>query len=69
MNWTRLGPKEPDFKEDVLFLDYDDGEWWKGHLIEKRQSSSMTEYSVADGKGGVITSATHFMRITPPKEK
>lgn len=73
MNWIPLGPKEPTFQERVLFMN-NKGQWWDGFLKEKKESIEGTQYIVTiwdREKSEQISTdmATHFMRITPPKEK
>lgn len=68
MNWQKLGPKEPDFNERVLFIDKDDN-WWDGTLQEMKQTANGKEYIVTIGyEGHTFHNPTHFMRITTPKE-
>lgn len=68
MNWIKLGPKEPDFNERVLWMD-ENGDWWGGELKSKRTTANETNYTVLGPKGEEVLNPTHFMRITPPKEK
>lgn len=68
MKWEKLGPKEPEFNEACLFIDEKDN-WWEGELEEIKHTSNGKVYTVSYGsEGGAVTNATHFMRITPPKE-
>lgn len=68
MNWTKLDPKEPAFKEEALFANAK-GEWWAGEIEEIRQTSTGKVYIVSVGsEGNSTTEAKYFMRITSPKE-
>lgn len=75
MKFELLTSKKNDlnFKERVLFMN-ERGEWWDGFLKEKKESIEGTKFIVTIwnrqlGEQEETDTATHFMRITTPKDK
>ncbi len=72
MRFETLGPKEPSFKERVVFMN-EEGQWWDGFLVSKTESLDGTKYIVTiwdrEKNEQVHTDkAKYFMRITAPKQ-